>query len=362
MSLYLQQLHSKSTYLNHLLHNFDAPEVEIFSSQPQHYRMRAEFRIWHEGENISYAMFQAGSKANRSSLIQLNQFPAAAQSINDLMPKLITAIQQQAILKNRWFQCEFLATLSGEMLVTLIYHKPLDSQWEQAARQLQKQFNIYIIGRSKGQKITLTQDFVTEKLNIHGKTFQYRQIEASFTQPNAHICEKMIEWTCDAVRNNSHGDLLELYCGNGNFTLPLAQYFPRVLATEISKTSVRAAEWNIFANQINNIHIVRLSAAELTQALSGIRLFHRLQKQCINLQNYHFSTVLVDPPRAGIDNETLHFISQFNRIIYISCNPNTLCDNLKHLTQSHRITHAALFDQFPFTEHIESGVILQKYQ
>lgn len=97
MSLYLQQLHSKSTYLNHLLHTFDAPEVEIFSSQPQHYRMRAEFRIWHEGENISYAMFQAGSKANRSSLIQLNQFPAAAQSINDLMPKLITAIQQQAI-------------------------------------------------------------------------------------------------------------------------------------------------------------------------------------------------------------------------------------------------------------------------
>lgn len=71
----------------------------------------------------------------------------------------------------------------------------------------------------------------------------------SFTQPNAAVCRKMLEWACRAAEGLG-GDLLELYCGNGNFTLPLSRYFRQVLATEISKTSVSAAQWNIEANWI----------------------------------------------------------------------------------------------------------------
>ena len=65
----------------------------------------------------------------------------------------------------------------------------------------------------------------------------------------------------------SGGNLLELYCGNGNFTLPLATRVRRVLATEISKASVNAALANIADNGAGNIELVRLSAEELTQAL-----------------------------------------------------------------------------------------------
>ncbi|EOA3792905.1 tRNA (uridine(54)-C5)-methyltransferase TrmA, partial [Acinetobacter baumannii] len=73
-----------------------------------------------------------------------------------------------------------------------------------------------------------------------------------------------------------------------------------------------------------------------------------------------FDTVFVDPPRAGIDDETLKLLQSFERIIYISCNPNTLYENLKTLTQTHRVTKFALFDQFPYTHHVESGVLLEK--
>ena len=92
--------------------------------------------------------------------------------------------------------------------------------------------------------------------------------------------------------------------------------------------------------------------------MEGKREFERLKG--IDFTSKNFTTVLVDPPRAGLDPETLAMISQFEHIIYISCNPNTLVDNLSVLSKTHEVTRAALFDQFPFTTHMESGVFLQR--
>ena len=358
---YLTQLNAKIDRVKTLLSPFGTPELTVFTSPEHHYRMRAEFRIWHEGNEISYAMFEHGQKASTSSLIKLSEFPIAHHSINQLMPILLEKISGSPILKKRLYQCEFLSTLSGQMLVTLIYHRKLDEEWQTAARALQNELGIFIIGRSRGQKIVLSQDFVTEKLSIHNETFQYRQLEGGFTQPNAYICQKMLEWASkQAQQFEQKGDLLELYCGNGNFTLPLSRQFCRVLATEVSKTSVAAAQWNITANNIQNIQIARLSAEELTQAFSGSRTFQRLSTQGIDLSDYQFSTIFIDPPRAGVDDKTLKLVAQFDQIIYISCNPDTLATNLAALTQTHHIQAAALFDQFPFTHHIESGVVLKR--
>ena len=69
--------------------------------------------------------------------------------------------------------------------------------------------------------------------------------------------------------------------------------------------------------------------------------------------------MLVDPPRAGLDAETLKMVSAYSRIIYISCNPDTLAENLDYLTETHEITAAAMFDQFPYTDHVETGVVLE---
>ncbi|SOD65884.1 tRNA (uracil-5-)-methyltransferase [Alysiella filiformis DSM 16848] len=357
--MYQQQLNDKIQYLQSLLQDFAIENWHIVPSLSEHYRMRAEFRIWHEGERISYAMFQAGQKAGRHSLIELTQFPVAAKSINDLMPILLAEISGSPILRERWYQCEFLATLSGEMLLTLIYHKKLGEEWEVAARELQEKLSVKIIGRSRGQKIVLKEDFVTEKLNVAGQDFVYRQIEGGFSQPNAKICEQMLAWAQDCAADLG-GDLLELYCGNGNFTLPLSTQFNRVLATEVSKTSVAAALWNIQANGRDNIRIARLSAEELTAVFSGSREFQRLKEQGIDLQSYDFSTIFIDPPRAGVDAETLKLVAQFDNVIYVSCNPLTLRENLDILSETHTVERAALFDQFPFTHHIESGVLLKK--
>lgn len=357
---YQQQLNNKQQYLTKLLANSQPPVLEVFPSLEQHYRMRAEFRIWHDGDRCSYAMFSETDKAGKREVHKLISFDVAHHNISNLMPKLLDQIQLNSILQSRLFQAEFLTTLAGDTLVTLIYHKKLDDEWYKAAVLLAANLNVQIIGRSRGQKVVLDRDYVVEKLSVHGDIFHYQQKEGGFTQPNAIICQHMLEWACDVAKIIEHGDLLELYCGNGNFTLPLSRYFRQVLATEVSKTSVQAARWNINTMEANNIALVRLSAEEFTQAFKGVRIFKRLIDEKIDLNNYQFSTVFVDPPRAGIDQQTLKLLQNFDNIIYVSCNPITLHENLHTLNQTHTIKRVALFDQFPFTHHIESSVWLQR--
>ncbi|WP_445116041.1 tRNA (uridine(54)-C5)-methyltransferase TrmA [Acinetobacter sp. WZC-1] len=356
---YQQQLKAKIDRIHQQFSEFHLPALEVFDSPEQHFRMRAEFRIWHTEDDMFYAMFERQPDGQQKTVIRIDEFPIADQQINRLMPVLLSALKADPILGKRLFEVHFLATLKGEMLVSLIYHRRLEPDWTPAAQQLAQQLNIQLIGRSRGQKFVLGNEFVIEELQVSGHRFQYKQIESSFTQPNAQVCQKMLEWACAAAEGSS-GDLLELYCGNGNFTLPLSLKFNRVLATELAKSSVYAAQWNIEQNQISNIQVARLSAEEFTQAYQGEREFRRLQEAKIDIRDYTFDTVFVDPPRAGIDDDTLKLLQGFQRIIYISCNPDTLYDNLKVLLQTHSIQKFALFDQFPYTHHVETGILLEK--
>lgn len=357
-SSYQQQLDAKVARISAQFAEYNPPALQVFASPEHNYRMRAEFRIWHIEDDLFYAMFER-SEDKQKKVIRVDEFPIADRSINLLMPKLLAALKADPVLSARLFEVHFLATLSGEMLVSLLYHRKLESDWESAAQALSKALNIKLIGRSRGQKFVLSDEYVVEQLQVFDRTYTYKQIESSFTQPNAQVCQKMLEWAC-TVAEHSEQDLLELYCGNGNFTLPLSTRFRRVLATELAKSSVYAAQWNIEQNQIENIQVARLSAEEFTQAYNGEREFRRLQEANIDLSSYDFDTVFVDPPRAGIDDDTLKLLQRFERIIYISCNPDTLHDNLKTLCQSHKVTQFALFDQFPYTHHVESGVLLEK--
>ncbi len=349
---YEAQLAAKEARLTELLLPFDAPRIETFASPPAHYRMRAEFRIWHDGDDLHYVMFEPGD--NRTP-IRITSCPMVSETIHKTMFELLAAIQEQPTLSRRLFQIDFLSTLSGELLVTLIYHRKLDDSWLAAARPMEALFGIKLIGRSRGKKLVLSEDFVIETLAVDDDTLRYQQVENGFTQPNAIISQSMLSWS-RSVTANAGGDLLELYCGNGNFSVALAGNFDRVLATEVSKTSVRAAIYNCEINQVNNLAFARISSEEFVEAMNKVRAFRRLKD--IDLESYAFSTILVDPPRAGLDPATEALVGQFERIVYISCNPQTLQSNLQVLSKTHRIERAALFDQFPYTDHMESGVCL----
>lgn len=351
---YSAQLEAKTQQFLADFAALNVPVPQVFVSPPLHYRLRAEFRIWHEGDDFNFVMFDPDEPRTP---IAMREFPIGSQRINQLMSALHEQLAANLSLRRRLYTVEFLSTLSGDSLITLVYHRPLDDAWQQAATQLQTELGTSIIGRSRGQKIVLSRDYVTEKLTVNERTLEYRQIEGSFTQPNGHMNQQMLSWACDQIKNNG-GDLIELYCGNGNFTIALAPYFNRVLATEISKTSIQAAQHNLAVNNVSNVAFARLSSDEISTALAGEREFRRLRD--IPLQDYRFSTLLVDPPRAGLDERTLDLSKRFDNILYISCNPITLRENLIALNKTHRIATLALFDQFPYTHHLECGVLLQK--
>lgn len=356
---YQDQLANKVSYLTELFAPFHVPPLEVFKSPSQHYRMRAEFRVWHDGTDLYYIMFNQETK----SKYRVDQFPAASRLINQAMIALINEIKDHPVLRQKLFQVDFLSTLSGEILISLLYHRQIGEEWTQEANQLKQRlieqgFMVNLIGRARKVKIVLDQDYVIEKLSVHGQDYIYQQVENSFTQPNGKVAEKMLEWAIDCTRN-SNGDLLELYCGNGNFSLALAQNFEQVLATELAKPSVDSAQFNIAANGIDNVQVIRMSAEEFTQAMNGEREFRRLKDAGIDLSTYNCNTIFVDPPRSGMDEKTCRMVQNYDRILYISCNPETLKENLAILGKTHAITRFALFDQFPYTHHMEAGVLLE---
>lgn len=351
---YPAQLEAKLICFKRDFAPYDLPEPEVFASPVLHYRLRAEFHIRHSGEALDYVMFPAGK---RGAPTPIEDFPIAAVSICTLMPRLKSALKVTPVLREKLFRVDFLATLSGDMLVTLVYHKPLDAIWADTARALAAELGIPLIGRSRGQKVVLERDWVLESFTVDERRLIYRQIEGSFTQPNGEVNRKMLAWACHQTKGLG-GDLLELYCGNGNFTIALAPAFQRVLATELSKASVEAARFNLTANSIDNAVLGRVSSEEFCAAMAGVRSFQRLKH--VDLASYRFSTLFVDPPRCGLDERTLELARSFEHILYISCNPETLRHNVAALASSHRIVAAAIFDQFPYTHHLESGLLLSR--
>ncbi len=346
---YEEQLEKKVSLIKE---DFDLDEVDIIKSEPQNFRYRAEFRIFHDESGISYAMNSFDKR-----LLKIDECKIVSPTISSLMPKLLELVKENHTLKHKLFAVEFLTTTTNEAIITLIYHKKLDESWKEEAKRALSTLKANIIGRSRGVKIVVDKDYIHEKLTIFDKTYDYKILDTGFTQPNPKVNQKMIEWVIKNLKSLPNSNLLELYCGLGNFTLPLSKEFDKVLATEVSKASIKSALENVVLNDINNIKFVRLSAKELVEAIDKKREFNRLKD--VDLDEYNFSFVFVDPPRAGVDEKSCEFLKRFENIIYISCNPQTLKRDLERLNDF-KIERFAIFDQFAYTKHLECGVILRR--
>ena len=209
----------------------------------------------------------------------------------------------------------------------------------------------------------IEQNLTAQNLDCEKHCVQNSACEKLIAQNNSSCEQSALQnLSCEkhVVRPESSGprDLLELYCGHGNFTIPLAAKFNRVLASEISKSSIANARINCELNGVCNAQFIRLSADELMSALARRREFERLKG--IDIFSYDFSHVLIDPPRAGLEPSVIDFIKNFQNLIYISCNPQTLFENLRSLCATHEVRRFAIFDQFAHTAHIECGVLLRR--
>ena len=349
---YEGQLEDKIALNKERFSKFFDKNISIFRSLDTHYRSRSEFKLWHDGDEIHYAM----NNATKDGVVFVEECPQVNEHIASLMPKLLVEIQKHAI-GFKLFGVDFLSSSSAEIVISMLYHRRLDAEWEAKAKLISEALGIYIIGRSRKQKVVIGQDYITETLTIKENEYKFHHIENSFTQPNARVNEQMVTWAMEQFYDAS-GDLLELYCGAGNFTIPFAKIFNKILATEISKSSINAAKVNMQLNCVENIEFLRMDVEDFVGALDGVREYRRMKD--VDIESYKIKSIFVDPPRSGMDERSCLFASRYEHIVYISCNPETLVRDLEILCKTHDIIQMAIFDQFPYTHHVEMGVKLLK--
>jgi len=319
------------------LENHSEIKPQIFLSPATGYRARAEFGF----SEKSYTMMESEQK------IYMDKSSIPHPSIQEIMPDLLIQINKSKLILKKLFQINF-RTSGTHVLATLIYHKPLQEDWILAAKDIQDNFkNLSLIGRSKKQKVLVNKEDLEVIINDANSSFKILQNDLVFFQPNFYLYSLMISFITKQLEDPK--DLLELYCGCGGFTLPLASKFNKVFATENNRHSIRLLKESIKLNNLSNIETARLSDNETASALANERPFRRLEN--IDIQSYEFSHILVDPPRAGLSDETITLSKQFKNMIYISCNPESFLRDIVKLDRE--IVSIGIFDQFANTQHLE---------
>jgi len=324
-------------------------EISSYKSPELGFRTRAEFGIFLKKNSYEYSMIEQKSK------VFIDQLVICHPKINKLMIDLKIATKGNKEILNKLFSCEFKVTKLGKSIICLNYHREIDEDWKIEAKAIAEELQINLIGRSRKKKFVAGKDYIKEIYNINSTSLELNLYENCFSQPNPYICEKILEWIRDLGIHSE--DVLELHCGIGTFTILLSSIYNKVLATENSRPSIKALKDNINMNQVKNISFARLSGHETIEALSKKREFRRLRN--IDLDSFNLSTVLLDPPRMGLDSYTRENLKGFKNIIYISCGFKSLKEDLKKL-KTHKVKKASFFDQFPYTDHLESAVLLEK--
>lgn len=172
---------------------------------------------------------------------------------------------------------------------------------------------------------------------------------SDFTQVNAKVNEKMVHQALSLLDLSPTDTVLDLFCGLGNFSLPIAKRVKEVVGVEgCDKMVARAAE-NAARNQITNTQFFQ---ADLFQLLENKPWLEK-----------HYDKLLIDPPRTGA-KELCEQIEKFavNHIVYVSCSPQTLARDADILVnqKGYKMVSAGVMDMFPHTAHVESMALFVK--
>lgn len=187
-------------------------------------------------------------------------------------------------------------------------------------------------------------------IHIYGKEYIYETLgnykfkisPESFFQININTCLKLYNKIKEYVGTNKK--IIDLYCGTGSIGIFVSKN-NTVIGIEISESAFKDAEEN---KNINNIDNINFLCGDSGKKLNDLK--------------FKPDVIIVDPPRSGLNKETIDNILKFNanEIIYVSCDPMTLVRDLNILNKYYNIKEITPFDMFPNTHHIENIAYLTK--
>ncbi len=303
------------------------------SPHTDHYRLRAQFNVRTKNGRQRIGFFRQGSY----DLIEVEDSFLIDPHINKTLKAVRSLVQRLPPLK----QVHINATPSGEVHLLLFSEQGAPTSMESFFADLKKAVPevIGITGFANGEKaLALGGNRLT--LDVEG--FTIHVTEGNFYQVNWDQNRNMVRAVTDFAALTGNETVLDLYCGIGNFALPLAKKAGTVIGIESGYSAVEDATANAALNGIRNTEFI---ADDMQKGLKTL-----LQRKM------RADVIVLDPPRAGATLKTLERVLAFvpRKIVYVSCNPSTLARDLKffHLF-GFRLDRLQPVDMFPYTYHIE---------
>ncbi len=298
------------------------------------YRVRVQFKV----KNQKVGFFRLGEK----ELVEIEECPLAHPRINALIPHLKEVAQRIRELQEIHV---FYSPKEDKFLVRFITPIETDRSLLEKVKDDFLPKDVVGVGDYSRLRLILTKRYWigTEYLFVDAGGFTYRVSGDSFFQVNYSLWDRFIQ---EVVKGVSFRKAVDLHCGVGFFTLPLAKVGNFIEGSDSNPSAVNDATYNAKVNQVDNAVFVKADAYRHLKSRGG---------EVLDL-------VLLDPPRSGLGDKERDLLLQNKpeRIIYVSCNPSTLARDLKvFLKGGYTLERVRLIDMFPQTYHIESVSVLR---
>lgn len=200
--------------------------------------------------------------------------------------------------------------------------------------------------KEKARSIYVNDKLVYGKSNIVSKigNYEFFVSDKSFFQVNKYNVKNLYDKVLEYAELTGNENILDLYCGTGTIGIYLSKYAKSVIGIEVNEQAIFDANVNKNKNNIENISFICDTTSNIN-----------------NIVNNDFDVIIVDPPRSGLDKNTINFLinSKAKRIVYVSCDIMTLVRDLNILKQDYDIREITPVDMFPNTYHVECVCVLK---
>ncbi len=317
------------------------------SDQHWHYRRRARLSVkWVTGKDKVLVGFR---EKNGRFVADMTDCLVLEKPLAKLIQPLQELIGKMAI-KNQIPQIE--CAMSDDSVALIMRHmRDLTAADLDLVKQFAEEHQLQMFLQSKGPKTIkpLKLDYPPLAFTLTEQKLRYEFLPNDFIQVNRRMNEKMIAQVLSHMKLTKTAKVLDLFCGLGNFTLPIAKNCEQVVGVEGDQQLVERAQHNARLNKLENAEFF---VADLTKDHSQSEWFKQ-----------SYSHVLIDPPRSGAW-EVLPLIAETDAqiLVYVSCHPGSLARDTERLVNELGFTLdcAGVMDMFPHTSHVESMAVFSR--
>ncbi|MBO4919747.1 MAG: 23S rRNA (uracil(1939)-C(5))-methyltransferase RlmD, partial [Erysipelotrichaceae bacterium] len=348
----------KQKRIEDLFNRFHKTEKIIGMDDPYHYRNKIQFMFGYDDQHyVVCGNYVQGSH----QIVEIDECLICDEKANRIiatMKKLIMkyriSVFDERAMKGCIRHVMIRCSNTGEYMVILVSGSPSIRNKEQLVKDLLKRHpEIKTVIQNINSRHT-SMILGNRNIVLFGKGYitdelcglKFRISPSSFYQVNKRQTEILYTETIRSADLKGNEILIDAYCGTGTIGLCASKSVKKVLGVELNRSAVKDAVINKKLNGIENAEFICEDAGKYMEYLAK--------------QKTHVDVVIMDPPRTGSDKKFMSslFALKPEKVVYISCNPVTLKDDLNYLTKEYTIKKIQPVDMFPFTEHVETICLL----